>query len=273
MTKLLKLLFVLTGTTTLPLTVIACGQESLDGNLNILYNDDETKYDINKLLPNHTITDEVLKEFSLKDSETQELARTIANMIFEKNDPENKIPWYDKATKNNQKCYNFDVKYGKENTFTWDVQAITGRFTIKISYLVGTADAKNNFVAHQKIDKSFNIKVAKPKSEAKVKAWIDEFNDTFKWDETPLEIDLSKIDLDLPKENTSWSSLDTKIRLKTNETIDTELKKLNHKLNAWTIQATDENIKSDMTLKLQISVNLNETVATTKHFYIKLFKK
>jgi len=81
MKKILKILFILAGTTTLPLSVVACDQESLNSNLNIIYKG-LTKYDIEEFgdIKGKVITDRDVKKYVLSDSQVRIIAKKIVEL-------------------------------------------------------------------------------------------------------------------------------------------------------------------------------------------------
>lgn len=274
--KILSAIGLLTIAVPTTLSVTACGQESLDNNLKIIFNG-TTKYDIKELI-GKDISKEAMKTFTLTKNETNKLAKSIAETILKKSDPNSSIVWYDETPENNQKCYNFNVKNGeeKQEKITWKVDDQTNqRFTINIRYWVGITNSENKFVAHQQIDKTFTIKVATSNSDNIVDTWIKTFNNQ-KWNSNPINVDLTKTKVDLPEKGTSWSDLSKELIEKTYTAIRDAVRKFENKESlkpiAWKIQSTKTTITDNMRLELQISGNLNDSIGTTETFYVLFLK-
>lgn len=270
MKKILKLLFILTGTTTLPLTVSACKQEALESTLNIIYKG-ETNYNIKDFFANKDIS-KLVKEYTLSISESEELTKKIAETILKKDNNENKITWYDETFKSNQKCYNFTINNGEKDenksTLTWKVDQITEKFIIKVSYQVGTINSEQKFVASQKINMEFNIKCGTSESDNIVNEWVKKFNED-NWNiDNPIDVDLTSQKINIPNSGKSWSDLDKKVIEATYTAIKSKIRWTNEV--AIKINNIDKTIK-DSKLELELSVNLSDAIKNTNSFYI-LFK-
>lgn len=270
MKKILKLLFVLTGTTTLPLTVSACKQEALESTLNIIYKG-ETNYNIKDFFTDKDIS-KLVKEYTLSINESEELTKKIAETILKKDNNKNQITWYDKTLKPNQKCYNFTINNGEKdenkNILTWKVNQVNERFTIKVSYQVGTINSEQKFVATQKINMDFHIKCGTSESDNIVNDWVKQFNE-HNWNiDNPIDVDLTNQKIDIPSSGKTWSDLDKKVIEATYTAIKTKI--------TWTgdvaikINNIEKTIK-DSKLELELFVNLNDARKNTNSFYI-LFK-
>ncbi|MBE4703863.1 hypothetical protein [Spiroplasma platyhelix] len=274
MKKLLKLLFVLSGTTTLPLSVIACGQESLDDTLNIIYKG-ETKYSINNILPDKK--NEPFKDkYSLSTQDSTALAKGIFQVILDKAKNETEIIWADENPESNQKAYSFKITNGtkKENEtdLSWNVQKTTGTILVNISYLVGTINSEQKFDAKQKIDMSFVIKCCISESDNIVDEWVNLFNKQIseqKWNnDQPLEINLKEKNIELPKAKVDWTDLDAKVQKETNEVLKKQIQEIETKYSAsWTIRS-EETLSMDLKLKIYLSVSKNNAKQNTETFYI-----
>lgn len=270
MKKLLKLLFVLSGTTTLPLSVIACGQEALDNDLNLIYKG-ETNFDITQLLQNKDMS-KTVSTYTLSIEDVNLMAQNIGKFNLDKAGIKTPIVWYNKNLQPEQKCYNFTVTNGEkskdEKNLTWTVNQVNEKFTFKISYLVGTINSNKDFVAHQKIDMSYNIKCGTSESDKLLQKWIDEFNSK-NWNiDNPITINLTKEKIDLPKSGISWSDLNKEIISATNSALANEINQFKTKNIAWIVQNIKKTITDDMKLELALSANLNDSKGTTNHFYI-----
>ncbi|MGL5268531.1 MAG: hypothetical protein ACRC8P_02050 [Spiroplasma sp.] len=268
MKKLLKLLFVLTGTITLPLSVIACKQETLDNTLNIIYKGD-TKYDIKNLFPNKD-TSKLVKKYTLSINESEEMAKKIAEIILKKDKNQKEITWYEKNLNTNQKCYNFSIDNGEKdddkNDLTWIVNQINEMFTIEISYQVGIINSEQKFVANQKINMKFDIKCGISESDKIVDEWIKQFNKQ-NWNiNNPINIDLTNQKIDLPESGKNWSDLDKKVIEATYNAIKSQITW--PKEVSFIINNIDKIITKDLKLNLTLAVNLNDARKNTDNFYI-----
>lgn len=273
MKKLLKLLFVLSGTTTLPLSVIACGQETLDNILNIIYKG-ETNYSIDNLLSEKEI--EPFKEkYYLSDNETSQLAKNIFKTALNNAKNETEIIWANENLETNQKVYDFKITNGtkveNEEGLSWEVHKPTGLIEIKISYLVGTINSDQKFNAKQKIDMVFKIKCCHSYSDQIIEEWVDNFNKQIKeqkWDSTnPLVINLSENDIELPKSGGNWSDLSIKIKQATNNIIHQEI--ASNGSISWGIgNSKDKTITKDLQLEIYLSVNKTNKEKDTNSFII-----
>lgn len=267
MKKLLKLLFVLSSSTTLPLAVVACGQQSLDSILNII-KDGDTKYGIDQVLPDKKI-EEYQKNYSLSNNDATLLAKAIAEKILTKSGNKTEIKWADDNVTANETVYSFKIieekqeeETNNEDGYTWAAMADTGTFNFKINYWVGTIDEQKQFHAVQQISMSFDIKCYRTESDKIVEAWIAKFNEQIA-KEQPLNIDLAE-ESELPKEGAGWSDLDSKVQSKTYATLNSIIGTTNV---SWHIQS-DSVVAKDQ-LEIFLSVNKKNTVKETKPFTVK----
>lgn len=268
MKKLLKLLFVLSGTTTLPLAVVACGQQSLDSILNVI-KDGDTKYAINEVLNGKEIEKEYHRTYSLSTAETTLLAKTIAEKILVKAENKTEIKWADENISPNEKVYSFKIieekhEEGKES-YTWATTADTGTFNFKINYLVGTINDQKQFNAVQQINMSFDIKWYYTQSDQIVEQWIKDFEAEIINNQT-LIINLEAKEIDLPKKGSSWSDLDNKVQSEVYATLSSIIKRNNV---GWKIQSNSDSVVTDNTLEIFLSVNKKNVSQKTKLFTIK----
>lgn len=264
MQKLLKLLFTLSTATIIPLSVTACNQQNLDHTLNIIQNGN-TSYNITDFLKNES-TEATIETKTLTQEQSQVLAKSIAEKIFNNN-----ISWFNENTPINQQCYDFKITNGENKSgtdLTWKVQSDTQRFQINISYLVGTAKQDKSFEAKQRIKTVFYIKVGTSESDIKLKKWIDTFNKNWNQTKIPIEINLSSKNITKPANNIDWSNVKQEVITETYQAIKKQLDwdgALNPSIQ---IQNTNDKINNDL-LKLQLIVNLGQSKANTKDFYIK----
>lgn len=268
MKKLLKLLFVLSGSTTLPLAVVACGQQSLDSILNII-KDGDTKYSINEVLDGKEIEKEYHKTYSLSTTEATLLAKTIAEKILVKAENKTEIKWADEDVSPNEKAYSFKIieeKHEEEKEgYTWATTADTGTFNFKINYLVGTINDQKQFNAVQQISMSFDIKWYYTESDKIVEEWIKDFEAQIAKHQ-PLDINLEAKEIDLPKKGSSWSDLDNKVQSEVNGTLNSLIKSNNV---GWKVQSNSDSVVTDNTLEIFLSVNKKNVSQKTKLFIIK----
>lgn len=271
MKKLLKLLFVLSGSTTLPLAVVACGQQSLDSILNII-KDGKTKYDIDQVLSDKKIEEEYQKTYSLTKDEATLLAKSIAEKILAKSENKTEIKWEGDNVAPNEKVYSFKITNGKDeekkkDNYTWTTFAVTGNFNLKISYFVGTINDQKQFNAAQQLNMSFDIKCYKTEGDKIVEKWVANFNKEFadKWNNNhPLVIDLGAKEIDLPVEKSSWSDLNSKVK----DEVQAKLTSFIGTTNiGWKIQSDHDSVVTNKTLKIFLSVD-KKSVKETNRFYI-----
>ncbi|MDQ7982706.1 MAG: hypothetical protein REH79_00615 [Spiroplasma sp.] len=265
MKKLLKLLFTLSATTTLPLSVIACQQESLDGTLKKIY-DGETKFTINQILSEESITETITTK-SLTIAKANELAKGIAETILTANNP---ITWFDQSLEVNQTCYNFNITNGTKDdsnsNISWDVKKDNQKFDINISYLVGKVNQNKNFDAKQRINMTFNIKAGTSSSDIILNKWITNFNGQTA---NPIEVNLTSQNITKPKNGTSWSDVEKKVITATYEAIAGKLTWDGAKeVTTYYIQNVDATITND-SLKIKINASLNDAKANSADFAIK----
>lgn len=269
MQKLLKLLFTLSTATTLTLSVTACNQQDLDHTLNIIQNGN-TNYNINEI-SDEPLNNETIKDITLKQDQSQALAKKIAEKILNDNKSEANLTWFNENIPINQQCYDFKITNGENKSstdLTWSVQSNTQRFQVDISYFVGTIKQDKSFEAKQRIKMVFYIKVGTSENDKKLDEWINNFNNN-NWNEkNPIEINLKNKDITKPINNTDWSNVDKKVITETYQAIKAKLiwsSALNPSIQ---IQNLNEKINNDL-LKLQLIVNLGDSKANTNDFYIK----
>lgn len=285
MKKLIKMMLTLATTTTIPLTVVACGQTALDGTLSAIYKG-ETNYLIDNLVPGKKHANQIVTApYSLTTDEITTLAQNIAKNILDAA----KLPlptWYQKDTPVNQKCYNFNITNGTDETTGkhWDVNWLTQRITIKISYLVGSVASDGSFKANQKIDMSFNIKVGTSQHDIDLNNWIKLFNQQTTNNPTfnPIQVNLDDLKVDLPGTNASWSDLDKKIVAVANDAIGGAIGSVanwpgNNNV-AWNVKGMGT-VTSDKKLQLTLNVNYGDSqtgdgiAPNVSSFYIQFNKK
>lgn len=268
MKKLLKLLFVLSGSTTLPLAVVACGQQSLDNILNII-KDGNTKYSINEVLDGKKIDKEYHKTYSLSTAEAALLAKTIAEKILAKVENKTEIKWADEDVSPNEKAYSFKIieekHEEKKEGYTWATTADTGTFNFKINYLVGTINDQKQFNAVQQISMSFDIKCYYTQSDQIVAEWIKDFEAQIA-NHQPLAINLAAKEIDLPKKGSSWSDLDNEVQSEVYATLNSLIKT---NIVGWKVQSNSDSVITDNTLEIFLSVNKKNVSQKTKLFMIK----
>ncbi len=269
MQKLLKLLFTLSTATTLALSVTACNQQDLDHTLNIIQNG-STNYNINEI-SDKPLNNEAVKDITLKQEQSQALAKSIAEKILNDNKSETNLIWFNENAPINQQCYDFKITNGKNKSgtdLTWKVQSDNQRFQINISYLVGTIKQDKSFEAKQRIKTVFYIKVGTSESDKKLDEWINNFNNK-NWNETnPIEINLSSKDITKPVNNTDWSNVKQEAITETYQAIKNQLTWPSALNPSIQIQNINDKVKNDL-LKLQLIVNLGDSKANTNDFYIK----
>lgn len=265
MKKTLKLLFALSTTTTLSLSVIACKQQDLDNTLKIIQNG-VTNYDINKV-SDKTINPKALSTITLTTEESQELAQSIAQKILDDNKSGINISWFSADTPVNQQCYNFEITNGKkENTnLTWNVLIDNQRFQLDISYLVGTVNQDKSFGAKQRIKMTFYIKVGTSQSDNQLTEWKTNFDNQGWNSDTPLEVDLTSKKITIP---INWSNASKNAVSATYETIKEQLTWPGALNPSIQIQNINDTVNNGL-LKLQLIVNLGDSKANTNDFYIK----
>lgn len=277
MKKLLKLLFVLSGTATLPLSVIACGQEDLDATLDVVRKG-ATKWSVEDF-PNLDLKINPFEEqYSLSIEKANLLVKDIAEIILIKAKNENKIIWSDDHDVTvGQKCYDFKItnaeKSEDEKNLLWDAKSITGTFELKVGYLVGTLNDSNKFDAKQKLDMTFQIKVYQSESDTIVDEWVNNFNEEIKKQEwnggKPLVITLKDEAIKLPEKGFNWTDLNEKWQ---QETYDVIKKQVSWDSNVGLLILSNEKVNEKSQLEIYLSINKTNATKTTETFFIAFAK-
>lgn len=272
MKKLLKLLFVLSGTTALPLSVVACGQESLDTILNIIRKG-EIKYSINELISNKEI-EPFQKRYHLSEEQGKELSKTIFHKILEKAKNETEIIWNDdKNIEPENTAYSFKITNSTKeddetDDYNWTVDKTTGTITVKINYFVGTITTDKQFDARQKIETVFEIKTCETDSDNIVEDWVNKFNDQIA--DSILTVELLKKEIKMPAVGKNWNDLTDEIQKETNNVIAEQLtnKGFNNSVTSKVENDSSETISKDFKLKIYLSATKSNTKRTTNTFTI-----
>lgn len=117
------------------------------------------------------------KQTISKDVLQNSLAQLLAKLILDKASIKEPT-WFNDKLEVGIKCYNFTINNGSldesSGARTWDVDAVTGRISIDITYQVGVVNNDKTFNVEQYIKKTFNVKCFYTQSDYVVYSIVDD---------------------------------------------------------------------------------------------------
>lgn len=186
MKKILTLMSTFAFGSVIVTPVLACYNQQQDSILKAISNGDDkyngwepTLLPVGIAKPKGAPTDgqkpeekQVINKEPLQDS----LAQLLAKLILDKANIKTPI-WFNNELTVGTECYCFNINNGTLDTKgarTWDVDAVTGRISIDITYQFGVVNNDKTFKVEQYIKKTFNVKCSYTQSDYIVYSCVNE---------------------------------------------------------------------------------------------------
>lgn len=192
MKKILKMMLALTCSTSVSLTVVACGQTDLDSFLNKIYTgstnykitdlDSTAPFGSNPATYTNTTKDDQGNPYVLTKDNIEAIAQSIVN----KNEPGNKIPLFNNLSPqvDGTKCYSYIITNGKEQNGEYsfgtnnELNIAAGTLELDLSFEIGTVNNKK-FEASQRINMKYQLIVQQTQANVDLENWVTGFNSAF----------------------------------------------------------------------------------------------